>query len=405
MIKKVAVSALRQGMYVHDLNCDWMAHPFLRSRFMLQTPKQLQTIVDLAVPEVYIDTSRGLDVPDAPTQQEVANDIDRELLAAATAKPPPQRPLSLEEEMGRARRVHAEAHLIIRGVLESVRHGREIQLSQVEELADRIGTSLLANPGALLSLCRIRDADEYTFLHSVSVGTLMMAFCTHLGLDADTVRKAGIGGLMHDLGKMKTPGHILNKPDRLTTDEFVVMKRHPEEGHLLLQDVRGINEQQLVITLQHHERLDGSGYPYHLTADKIDPLAQMGAIADVYDALTAERCYHRATPPTDALRKLLEWSRHHFNAEYVHAFVRCVGIYPVGSLVILESGRIGVVVKQNEDDLLKPTVVAVYDSKKQQYIPPQPVDLSRPLGHGGGDQVLSSTDPEKWKINPLDFLG
>lgn len=405
MIKKIPIAALQEGMFVHDLNCDWMTHPFFRSRFMLRTDQQLQTIRDLGVPEVYIDTSRGKDAPEAKTQEEVHQALTKELIEVATKAPLPQRPRTLEEEMARARRVHAEANLIIRGVLESVRLGKKVEIDRVEEIVDEINNSLMSNPGAMLSLCRIRNADEYTFLHSVSVGTLMMAFTSFQGMNAEQVRQAGIGGLMHDLGKMKTPNHILNKPDRLTPEEFEVMKRHPGEGHQLLQEIRGIREEHLIITIQHHERLDGSGYPYKLTKDQIDPIAQMAAITDVYDALTAERCYHKPTPPTDALRKLLEWSRHHFNAEFVHAFVRCVGIYPVGSAVIMESGRIGIVTQQNQDDLLTPTVLAVYDSKKQQFIAPQVVDLAKPMGHGGGDRILTSTEPERWRINPQDFLG
>ena len=405
MIKKIPIAALQEGMFIHDLNCDWMTHPFFRSRFMLKTEQQLQTIRDLGVPEVYIDTGRGLDAAEARTQEEVHQALTQELIEVATKVPVPPRPRTLEEEMTRARRVHAEANLIIRGVLESVRLGKKVEIDRVEEIVDDINTSLMSNPGAMLSLCRIRNADEYTFLHSVSVGTLMMAFTSFQGMEQEHVRQAGIGGLMHDLGKMKTPNHILNKPDRLTPEEFEVMKRHPGEGHQLLQEIRGIREEHLTITIQHHERLDGSGYPYKLTKDQIDPIAQMAAIADVYDALTAERCYHKPTPPTDALRKLLEWSRHHFNPDYVHSFVRCVGIYPVGSAVILESGRIGIVTQQNQDDLLTPTVVAVYDSRKQQFIAPQVVDLSKSLGHGGADRILTSTEPERWRINPQDFLG
>jgi HD-GYP domain-containing protein (c-di-GMP phosphodiesterase class II) len=404
MIKKIAVAQLREGMYVHDLNCDWMTHPFLRSHFLLKSDQQLKSIADLGVPEIYIDTTRGLDAPDAPTQQDVTAELDRELVKVATAQPPPARPRTLEEEMVRARRVHADANMIIRGVLESARLGRTIELTRVEAVVDDIMNSLTSNPGAMLSLCRIRNVDEYTFLHSVSVGTLMAAFCAFQNMDETTVRQAGIGGLMHDLGKMKTPSQILNKPDRLTPQEFDIMKRHPGEGHQLLQDIKGIRDEQLIITIQHHERLDGSGYPHKLTAEHIDPLAQMAAIADVYDALTAERCYHHAMPPTEALRKLLEWSRHHFNVQHVHRFIRCVGIYPVGSAVVLESGRIGLVVEQNEADLLTPTVLAVYDSYEKQFISPQRVDLSKPLGHGGGDRVLTSTEPEKWGINPQHFF-
>ena len=405
MIKRIPITALRAGMYVHDLNCDWMTHPFYRSRFMLKSEQQLQTIRNLGVPMIYIDTALGADAPDAPSGNEIRDALDREMIEVAASAPPPNRPRSLKEEMGRAKQVHAEANLIIRGALERARLGEDIVLDEVEEVVDKISASLMSNPGALLSLCRIRNADEYTFLHSVSVGTLMTAFCSFQGMDTATVRQAGIGGLMHDLGKMKTPSHILNKPDRLTPQEFDVMKRHPGEGHQLLQDIRGIRDEQLIITIQHHERLDGSGYPNKLVAADIDPLAQMAAIADVYDALTAERCYHRATPPTEALRKLLEWSRHHFNVEHVHRFIRCVGIYPVGSTVILESGRIGVVVQQNEEDLLTPTVLAVYDSKRFQPVAPQKVDLSKPVGHGGGDRILTSTEPERWNIEPREFLG
>jgi HD-GYP domain-containing protein (c-di-GMP phosphodiesterase class II) len=404
LIKKIAVSDLREGMYIHDLNCDWMNHPFVQGRFLLKSPKQLHTILDLGVPEIYIDTKRGLDAMDAPTQQEVAQKLDQELIQIASTPVPKGRPRTLDEELPRARKLHAEAHDIVRCLLISARSGHAVELERVEDLADKLGESLVANPGALMSICRMRTVDEYTFLHSVSVGTLMIAFTSFMGLDPATVREAGIGGLVHDLGKMKTPSEILNKPDRLTPEEFEIMKAHPGDGHRILQDAKGVREEQLLITIQHHERLDGSGYPYKLTAANINPLAQMAAIVDVYDALTADRCYHKAMPPTDALRKLIEWSKHAFNSELVHKFIRCVGIYPVGSAVVLESGRIAIVTQQNESDMLSPSVIAVYDSRRRRFISPQAVDLAGPAGHGGADRIVTSTDPEKWGINPRDFL-
>lgn len=197
----------------------------------------------------------------------------------------------------------------------------------VEPSVSKMTSSILRNGGALLSLCRIKDKDNYTFQHSVSVGALMVSFCNAMGMSKEVIHHAGIGGMLHDIGKMKIPDRILNKPGKLTEQEFAVMKCHVVESKQILLQTTGISETAVLVAAQHHERHDGSGYPAGLKGEEISQLGQMAAIVDVYDALTSDRCYHKGMAPTDALRKIYEWSKFHFNPQLVQAFMRSIGIY------------------------------------------------------------------------------
>ncbi|MEA5097139.1 MAG: HD domain-containing phosphohydrolase, partial [Burkholderiaceae bacterium] len=185
---------------------------------------------------------------------------------------------------------------------------------------------------------------------------------------------------------------------------FNIMKQHPELGHNILQDMSGIGDIPLDIALHHHERMDGSGYPEKQSGDKISMLAQMTAIVDVYDAITSDRVYHRGMAAADALRRIYEWSKFHFNPEHVHAFIRCIGIYPVGTMVLMESGHLAVVVEPHENKPLSPSVKLFFNTKTNTYIPPVVVDLSKPFGGGGGNHILGHESAEKWKVDPLRFL-
>lgn len=404
MIKKVPVDNLRVGMYVHSLGSDWMSHPFLFNKLKIRNEEQIAQLREYGIREVDIDTERGLDAPDAPTREEVAAVIEQEMVAAASADPAPVLRRSVGEEMDNARRIHQRAHQVVRQVMGDVRLGQAINMEAVVPLVESITASVLSNAGALTSLLRLKDKDDYTFLHSVSVCTLMVTFARSLGLEAEATREGGVGGLLHDVGKMKIPDAILNKPGRLTPEEFEVMKRHPAEGHATLVDTPGVGAVPLDITLHHHERMDGSGYPERLPAERISTLARMAAIVDVYDAITSDRCYHQGMPPTEALRKMWEWSKFHFDPQLMQAFMRCVGIYPVGSLVRLESGRLGVVLEQSEGSLLAPKVRMVFSVKSNSYIPPEIVDLSSPLGRGGGDRIVGHESAERWNIDTARFL-
>ncbi|MCP5239832.1 MAG: HD-GYP domain-containing protein [Zoogloeaceae bacterium] len=402
MLKKISVERLRAGMYVHELCADWMSHPFWRSQFLLKTREDVQRVRDAGVRELYIDTAKGLDDVEARSANEVRVEVEREMLAAVTAEPEPIVRASLEDELGHARLVHAQAHQVVRGMMQDVRLGRAITLDNVEPVIEAVTGSILRNGSALLGLVGIKNKDDYTFLHSVSVCTLMIAFGRTLGLESEDLRQAGIGGLLHDVGKMKVPDEVLNKPGRLTDAEFALIRRHPGDGHAILLETPGVGPVPLDITLHHHERIDGSGYPKKLAGEEISTMARMAAIVDVYDAITADRCYHTGMAPTEALRKMWEWSSAHFDQRLLQGFMRCIGIYPVGSLVLLESGRLGVVIEQNEKSVLTPVVRIFFSTRSNGYIIPENIDLAR--SPGSNDRIVSGESPDKWRVDPVKFM-
>jgi HD-GYP domain-containing protein (c-di-GMP phosphodiesterase class II) len=403
MLKKVDASQLRVGMYIHDLSCDWMTHPFVRNRFAIVKDEEIHKIIAAGIHDVVIDSARGLDVQDAPTLAEARARTEAELVEIAVkAVVVPH--VSLGAELKRAAMIRHQASGMVRTVMADARLGKAIELDRVSPVVQNITESILRNPGALMGMLRIKTKDDYTFLHSVSVCTLLVAFCRSRGLDADTTYQAGLGGLLHDTGKALIPDHILNKPGRLTEEEFDIVKRHPRDGYDILCQSRDIGPIPLDITLHHHERRDASGYPDRQGEGAISDLAQMAAIVDVYDAITADRCYHKGVSPAEALRQIHEWSKFHFNPGFSQEFMRCVGIYPVATLVMLESGRLGVVIEPHPSNLLAPKVNVFFDSKKNVYIKPQTVDLSRGLGFGGADKIVSHESALKWKVDPMQFL-
>ncbi|MGB9990217.1 HD-GYP domain-containing protein [Massilia sp. SM-13] len=403
MLKKVDSSQLKVGMFIHDLSCDWMTHPFVRNRFLLTEEEEIRKIIKAGIHDVVIDASKGLDVQDAPTLAEAQQATEREVEELA-AQPIRIVKTSLSEELQRAAQIRNQASGVVRNVMADVRLGKAVEIGAVQPVVQNITESILRNPGALLGLLRIKTKDDYTFLHSVSVCALLVAFCNSRGMDPEITRQAGLGGLLHDTGKALVPDAILNKPGPLTDEEFAIIRKHPEDGYNILRQSPEVPQIALDITRHHHERRDGSGYPDKQAGDSISELAQMAAIVDVYDAITADRCYHKGMSAAAALRKIYEWSKFHFNPQMVQEFMRCVGIYPVGTLVLLESGRLGVVVEPHETNLLAPKVNVFFHTKKNLYIKPETVDLSRPMGAGGADKIVGHETPAKWNVDPMRFM-
>ncbi|TDR79968.1 HD-GYP domain-containing protein [Paludibacterium purpuratum] len=404
MIKKIPVERLRPGMFLHNLNSGWMSHPFLRNRFLVTEESMVEKIIGAGIHELYIDTSRGLDDADAPTEAEVNQQLMEEMQAAVSSEAP-YRCTTVAEELPNARRLRARATRIIRSVMQDAKMGKAINLEEVNQLVGEIIESILRNDSALMLLLRVRAQNDYTLVHSVAVSAMMVTFCYALNCDRATLHQAGVGGLLHDIGKVRVPVEILNKPGRYTEYEYDVMKRHPKHGLEILQMLEGIPHEALDVALNHHERLDGSGYPHGQGRETISRMARMAAIADVYDAITSDRCYHTAMPPTAALKKMWEWSRHHFDPDLMRAFMTAIGIYPVGTLVKLESGRIAVVVEPHEHEVLKPKVRAFFSTHSNLHIPTQLIDLSRPFGAGGGDRIVGYEDPRKWNLDPTRYLS
>jgi HD-GYP domain-containing protein (c-di-GMP phosphodiesterase class II) len=229
----------------------------------------------------------------------------------------------------------------------------------------------------------------------------MIALAKQLGLDEELTRRLGIAGLLHDLGKALMPMDVLNKPGKLTDEEFAIIKTHPEEGYKLLLGSTGADEIALDVVLHHHEKTDGSGYPKRLKDAEISLHAKMGAVCDVYDAITSNRPYKAGWCPAESLRRMAEWSNGHFDPTVFQAFVKSLGIYPIGSLVKLKSGRLGLVVEQSKKSLLTPCIKVFYSTRSNARIKPEIIDLSRP---DCPDKITGREDPSKWNFPDLNEL-
>jgi putative nucleotidyltransferase with HDIG domain len=405
MIKKVKVEQLRPGMFIHDLDCRWMEHPFLKSSFRIRNQKAIDKIVEHGIREAYIDSNRGDDVAHAPSEKEVRHQLESELAEAVDKETIIGNPVSRSEELEQAKEIQLEAKKVVCNVMEEVRLGKQIEQEKVEHVVSKMVDSIFRNKDALISLSLIKQKDEYTFMHSVSVCVLMISFCREMGFDQRLITNVGVGALLHDIGKMKIPQKILNKPGNLTGDEFKHMKQHVEFGCQILEESSWITPPGLCVVAEHHERYDGAGYPKGLRGEELSIYGQMASIVDVYDAMTSNRCYRKAVEPTEVLRKIFEWSKYLFKKEMVHRFIRCVGIYPVGTLVMLESGLLGVVVEPGATSLLRPVVRIVYDEKRRGLVKPYDVNLSCPEGHPRTDSIVDSEEPEKWGILPQIYLN
>ena len=284
--------------------------------------------------------------------------------------------------------------------MKDVRLGKQIEMEQCDPIVDNIIDSMFSAPSMLLPLAQIKTRDEYTYQHSVSVAALSVAFGRVLKMPRDEIREVAMGGLLHDVGKAMVPGRILNKPGKLTEAEFAIIRNHVIYTTKLLNDTHGISEVAFNAAAQHHERFDGSGYPNKLKGDQICIHGQMLAIVDVYDAITSIRVYHKGMPPREALQKMFAWCGTHFSDVMVRAFIKGVGIYPAGSLVRMESEKLGIVREVLPDNILQPIVQMIYDCKKQNHITPMMVDLS-----ASNDKITSHESFEKWGIDQSQWAA
>lgn len=391
MLKKIPVEQLRLGMHLQAFCGPWLEHPFWRTQFVLTDPKDLALIHHGTIREVWIDVALGDDIDDGGSATHVA--------CAADIPPPPpvvHEKAHFDVELERAARICAKGKEAVVSMFQEARMGKAIEAEAAAPLVEEIAHSVRRNPGALISLARLKTADDYTYMHSVAVCALMIALARQLGLDDNRTREAGMAGLLHDLGKAMIPTHVLNKPGRLTDEEFALVKTHPEEGHKLLLEGRGVSPVTRDVCLHHHEKINGSGYPEGLRGEGISLFARMGAVCDVYDAITSNRPYKAGWDPAESIRRMAEWQGH-FDPAIFQAFVKSLGIYPIGSLVRLESGKLGVVIEQGEHSLLKPKVRIFFSTRSQAYLKPEVIDLAR-----SAEKIAGREDAARWGLRDID---
>ena len=407
MLKRIAVEDLQPGMFVNELCGSWIEHSLWRSRFRVDTPDDVLRVQKSGVRQVWIDTDKGVDAPAArpgASLEEAQARIDATLAQAARvareAGNSPRR-VSSEEEAPRAKALLARARPALLGLFASAREGERLDLDQAREIVAGVHASVARNSGSLISLARLRVADDYTSLHAIAVSAMMSGLARQLGMDDEGVREAGLAGLLLDIGKARIPSKILRKPGALTEEEFEVMRSHAEKGHELLCGMGIASHAVLDVCLHHHEKLDGSGYPHALRGDAIGEMARMGAICDTYDAITASRPYRREAgmSPAEAVRKMAEWTTDQYDERVFQAFVKTVGVFPIGSAVLLACGRLGVVVENHEHALLRPRVKVFFSTQSKVRIAPEVVDLSHPASQ---NRIVSRVEPAEYGLTRID---
>lgn len=399
MYKKISVQELQLGMYIHAMCGSWMSHPFWRKSFLLDSQKDLDKFLQSAVTHVWIDTDRGADLPEAPPPT-LENQPSPAIVITPDGPPSHMNPTALGQELRHAVAVCEQAREDVIEMFNDARMGQALNAEKVANVVEEITRSVARNPSALISVARLKTTDNYTYMHSVAVSALMVALARKLNLDEAQVQRAGVAGLLHDMGKVAMRLEVLNKPGALTDEEFAHMKQHPEEGWKIL---RGQVKDEAILDacLHHHEKLDGTGYPHRLTAEKITTLARMTAVCDVYDAITSNRPYKSGWAPPVALQRMASWCKTHLDRQIFEAFVKTMGIYPVGSMVRLKSGLLALVFAPSTQSMSAPMVVAFYDTVHNKMLPQTRIfDLSRQKEQS----IIGHEDPEKWNFENIDAI-
>ena len=285
--------------------------------------------------------------------------------------------VSLNSEMIRARKLLKESKITVNNMLESVFKDRTIDLTPIDKVADEIVDSLSNNSDALQSLSALRTKDAYLLEHSLNVGVLLASFGRYLGWERSRLAQLVVGGIVHDIGKTQVKLEILNKPSKLEKQEFEHMKLHQVFSIDLLDDIKNLSLTSREVSTMHHEKLDGTGYPQGLKDKQISEVGRMSSIVDIYDALTASRCYKKAMSPAAAIKIMMGLSGHHLDSDLLKAFILCVGFYPVGSVVELSNNLLGLVWESNESDMKKPIIKTFYNTQYKKYYEVKMIDLTQ----------------------------
>ena len=354
MKKSVSVSELRFGMYIAELDRPWTDTPFIFQGFVLRNADQLGVLTKFCK-TVTVDWARS-ELPG---------------LEPARAQVP------VEQEVQSAKLAHTNLQTAMREALAAVRANRTLDARSLEQAVGSMTESVLRNPDAMLLFSRLREKGDYTQSHAIDVAVYMTSFGRFLQLPVERISLLGYLGLMQDIGKLRVPDEIIAKRDRLTAMEYEQAKKHVEHSVDIIGATPGLPGQLAELVPLHHERHDGSGYPKGLKGKDIGMLGSIAAIVDVFDALTTRRPYAEAVSPSTALSMLYKWRGTFFDAGLVEQFIRCIGIFPLGSVVELNSGEIGIVIAQNTEKRLQPRVMVIRDANGNPLKPQKLLDLSR----------------------------
>ncbi|MBF0527512.1 MAG: HD-GYP domain-containing protein [Deltaproteobacteria bacterium] len=417
MIKTINVQQLKVGMYVEDLGMSWLNHPFLKTRRLIKSDQEIKKIKQYGLLSIKIDTTKGGDVdpagdgraqpqtmilsPDEPQAETIEpEELTNETLSALADT------VSVQDEMAQVTRVYTEFLNRTRIFLSQVQIEKPINLEEVASDLDELIQSVFRNRYALSALIKLKTFDEYTYTHSVNVCVLALTLGRFLDFPVPMLRAVGIGALFHDLGKMAIPEKIINKPGPLTMEEFGEIRKHPYLSAKLLKNADHVSRETIECALFHHERYGGQGYPQGIKANEIPLSAQVISLADVYDAMTSDRIYRKKISSHETLRIMYAGRAVQFDPILVSNLVKCLGVYPIGSLVKLNTGEMGLVMDIDSHDLMNPKIILINDSDQSDAHSPQVLDLANQSGAKSKNarRIVGVDAPEKWNIDPAKYL-
>jgi len=412
----VPVEELRVGMYVHALTGSWIDHDFWRERFPIDGPAVLERLRGSNVRSAWVDVERcqpGARPAGPPPAAPEPTPVDAvpadpggsgppapaAAAAAATDRTALKPAAKAQRGAAAAARSIAQVRSAVNAIFREARSSGRIDRQIVLDTARALRIAVENDPDTMLALLRLKQADEYTSMHSLAVGALLMRLTRTMGMDPQAQDRAVTAGLLHDIGKIAVPRAILDKPGSLDDAEWRIVRTHPVAGHTLLLESGQVDEMALDVCRHHHERVDGEGYPDRLSGAELSTFARMGAVCDVYDAVTSDRPYKKGWTPAEALRRMAATRAGHFDETVFRAFVKTIGPFPVGALVRLASQRLAIVVASNPDALRTPTVRVFYSIALQERIEPRTLDLA-----GGRDSIVDEEDPRTWGLTSLETL-
>jgi len=380
-LRIVDINALKKGMYVVAI-ANQKGKASVAKPGRITEAKQLQVLKNKGIINVTVDWSQStFDEQLVPAQAE----------GGRRAAVPETRSSTKEIDKRAAQRLFNEAKNLQSKYFKQLQHGESINLQPMERAAEGLINSLESQSNALLCLAKIRAKDKYLMEHSLNVGMLLAYFGRFLGMNKNQQKQLLMGGMLHDIGKINTPDEVLHKPGKLTDEEFGIMRQHVVHSYQILKAQEGVSSVMLDIARNHHERLDGKGYPNQLKGEQLSETTRMANIVDCYDALTADRVYKSGMPPTAAFRILLAGVDTQFDKVLVEKFIRCMGVYPVGTAVKLKSGRLGVVVQRNSEKPLKPVVKVIFNTLTNTHTEVRLLDLSK-YSHDLIEEAVSARD-------------
>lgn len=396
----VPTRLLKLGMYVAKLDRPWLETPFLFQGFYINTVHDIDLLRENC-DYVYVDVDKGVRPVQRPgddlgirPQDALITSRDRSVDYSNTT--------DVREELPRADEAYREVSEWVRALMQDIRAGKSPSLGGFQESVRGMIESILRNPDALLWLTRLQERDAYTYAHSVNSAVLAVTFARHLGMSRDELHHIAVGTLLYDVGKMRLPAELLEKPGRLTAEEFELLKQHVGYSVEIMSKIRGMHRNSLELARTHHERYNGMGYPAGLRAGEIPVFGRIAAIVDCYDAITSDRPYGSSLSRHEAIRKIYEWRDKDFQAELVEQFIQCLGVYPTGSLVELSTGEVGVVFAQNRVRRLRPQVMLVLDADKVAYGSFPIIDLMSESS-GADDEpleIIRAVPPGAYGIDP-----